>query len=312
MNAPERHDVDEVAITGVQEQLALIQPQAMRRLEQPLRSGFADRATARKGLEVAAGFAIADRLGSIRQTQGQAIGRNGYMLIVWLGSRWLQMEAPTNTAIPFSQYRMLQDFGWGDAGKPARQALKRTLLALQEARWQGEVNDAVTGKKTHEDHFGIIDRVLWPVTNNGRLERPGLIFLGSWFLEQLQNEAGVWLDWGSFRELPPIARKFYGLLENERFVQRDGEMEWQAYALAAPLFATLGSTCARDRDNVAAVMRACEAISQVDPTYRFTRERVLDARAGWINQVVVARRPRPKTPRQKARLSPPANASTTG
>jgi len=135
MNAAPHHDAqDEVTISGVQEQLALIQPQALRRLEQPLRSGFADRATARKGLEVAAGFAIADRLGSIRQTQGREIGRNGYMLIVWLGSRWLQMEAPTNTAIPFSQYRMLQDFGWGDAGKPARQALKRTLRPVGRAR----------------------------------------------------------------------------------------------------------------------------------------------------------------------------------
>lgn len=149
---------------------------------------------------------------------------------------------------------------------------------------------------------------MWPVTNNGRLERPGLIFLGSWFLEQLQNEAGVWLDWGSFRELPPIARKFYGLLENERFVQREGQFEWQAYALAPPLFTTLGSTCARDRDNVAAIMRACESISQVDPSYRFTRERVLDARAGWVNQVVVTRTPRAKSPRPKVRLSPPQSA----
>lgn len=303
---------DDPTITRLQEQLALIEPQAMRRLEQPLRSGFADRVSARKGLEVAAGFAIADRLGSIRQTQGREIGRNGYMLIVWLGSRWLQMEAPDNTAIPFTQYRLLQDFGWGDSGKPARQALKRTLLGLQEARWEGEVNDAVTGKKTHEDHFGIIDRVMWPLTANGRLERPGYIFLGSWFLDQLRNEAGVWLDWGSFRELPPIARKFYGLLENERFSQRDGGLEWQAYVLASPLFATLGSTCARERDNVAAVMRACEAIAQVDPTYRFSRERVLDARAGWINQVIVTRSPRAKSARRPARISPPASAAAIG
>ena len=70
MNAAPHHDAqDEVTISGVQEQLALIQPQALRRLEQPLRSGFADRATARKGLEVAAGFAIADRLGSIPRSR---------------------------------------------------------------------------------------------------------------------------------------------------------------------------------------------------------------------------------------------------
>ena len=97
---------DESGLSGIQEQLALVEPDNLRRLEQPLRWGFADRSTARKGLEIAAGFAIADRLGEIRQTQGPAIGRHGYMLIVWLGSRWLQLEQPGATAVPFSQYRL--------------------------------------------------------------------------------------------------------------------------------------------------------------------------------------------------------------
>jgi hypothetical protein len=293
---------DEPGLTGIQEQLALVEPDNLRRLEQPLRWGFADRSTARKGLEIAAGFAIADRLGAIRQTQGPPIGRHGYMLIVWLGSRWLQLEQPGATAVPFSQYRLLRDFGWGNAGKPARQALRRTLLGLQEARWEGEVNDAMTGRKTHEDHFGIIDRVLWPVAPNGRVERPGYIFLGSWFLEQLRNEAGEWLDWAIVRDLPPIARKFYGLLENDRFPSRDGGREWQAYALGTPLFATLGSSCTRERDNVAAVIRACEAISALDPRYQFTRERTFDARHGWVNQIIASRT-------QKTRVGPRSSSA---
>ena len=123
------------------------------------------------------------------------------MAIVWLGSRWLQLEQPAASAVPFTQYRLLHDFGWEESGKNARQALKRTLLNLQEARWEGEVNDTATGKKTHEDHFGIIDRVLWPVVHEGRLERLGYIFLGSWFLEQLRHEAGVYIDW-DVRDLP--------------------------------------------------------------------------------------------------------------
>ena len=283
---------DEYGLSGVEEQLALVEPDNLRRLEQPLRWGFADRSTARKGLEIAAGFAIADRLGSIRQKQGPPIGRHGYMLIVWLGSRWLQLEQADATAVPFSQYRLLHDFGWGNAGKPARQALRRTMLGLQEARWEGEVNEALSGKKTHEDHFGIIDRVLWPVAPNGRIERPGYIFLGSWFLEQLRNEAGEYLDWAIVRDLPPIARKFYGLLENDRFVSRDATHEWQAYTLAGPLFATLGSSCSRERDNVAAVLRACEAISALDGRYEFSRERTLDQSRGWVSQLIVTRTPR--------------------
>ena len=263
------------ARSGVEAQLALCDPDHLRRLEQPLRYGFADRSSARKGLEVAAGVAIADRLGSIRQTAGPPIGRHGYMAIVWLGSRWMQLENAQSPAVPFTQYRLLHDFGWEGSGKNARQALKRTLLNLQEARWEGEVNDPETGRKTHEDHFGIIDRVLWPVVEDGRVERVGYIFLGSWFLEQLRHEAGAVLDWTIMRDLPPIARKLYGLLENDRFEAGEAGAEWQAYWLGPPLFASVGSTCARERDNVAAVWRACEAIAAQDSRYRFERERVM-------------------------------------
>src|SRR5690606_28275941 len=64
---------DEVKASGAEAQLALCAPDHLRRLEQPLKYGFADRSSARKGLEVAAGVAIADRLGSIRQTAGPPI-----------------------------------------------------------------------------------------------------------------------------------------------------------------------------------------------------------------------------------------------
>ena len=165
---------EETQLSGAEAQLALCEPDHLRRLEQPLKYGFADRSSARKGLEVAAGVAIADRLGSIRQTAGPPIGRHGYMAIVWLGSRWLQLEHTAASAVPFTQYRLLHDFGWEESGKNARQALKRTLLNLQEARWEGEVNDSLTGKKTHEDHFGIIDRVLWPVVQRRPPGAPGL------------------------------------------------------------------------------------------------------------------------------------------
>jgi len=291
--APELVSGEEgTARRGVEEQLALCEPDHLRRLEQPLRYGFADRSSARKGLEVAAGVAIADRLGSIRQTAGPPIGRHGYMAIVWLGSRWLQLESANAPAVPFTQYRLLHDFGWQDSGRNARHALKRTLLNLQEARWEGEVNDPETGRKTHEDHFGIIDRVLWPVVEDGRVERLGYIFLGSWFLEQLRHEAGAYLDWAIMRDLPPIARKLYGLLENDRFEPTEAGQEWQAYWLGPPLFASVGSTCARERDNVAAVWRACEAIAAQDGRYRFERERMLlDGRA--TQQVVVWRTARP-------------------
>ena len=91
----------------------------------------------------------------------------------------------------------------------------------------------------------------------------------------MRNEAGAYLDWSIVRDLAPIARKLYGLLENDRFERDDDSGEWQAYWLGPPLFASVGSTCARDRDNVAAVWRACEAIAMQDPRYRFERERVV-------------------------------------
>ena len=277
-------------IVSDEEQLSLCGQDQLRHLDQPLRYGFADRTSARKGLEVAAGVAIADRLGEIRQTSGPPIGRHAYMAIVWLGSRWMQLEHAPATGVPFTQYRLLHDFGWADSGKPARQALKRTLLNLQEARWEGEVNDPNNGRKTHEDHFGIIDRVLWPVVKEGRVERLGYIFLGSWFLEQLRAEAGAYLDWAIVRDLPPIARKLYGMLENDRFEIRGDGTHWQSYWLGPPLFASVGSTCARERDNVAAVARACEAIAGQDPRYRFERERVI-VDGVWSQQMMVTREP---------------------
>ena len=92
------------------------------------------------------------------------------------------------------------------------------------------------------------------------------------------------------RDLPPIARKLYGLLENDRFEEGEDGEEWQAYWMGAPLFASVGSTCARERDNVAAVARACEAIAGHPGTgYRFSRERV--AVDGDLVQQLVVWRP---------------------
>ena len=99
--------------------------------------------------------------------------------------------------------------------------------------------------------------------------------------------------------------KLYGLLENDRFQIRAAGQEWQAYTLAPPLFATLGSACTPERDNIAAVMRACEAISNLDPRYRFSRERVTGER-GWASQLVAVRQPRSRN-----RLGPPARAQIT-
>jgi hypothetical protein len=131
------------------------------------------------------------------------------------------------------------------------------------------------------------------VVHDGRVERLGYIFLGSWFLDQLRHEAGAYLDWAVIRDLPPIARKLYGLLENDRFEPREDGQEWQGYWLGPPLFASVGSTCARERDNVAAVMRAGDAIAAQDPRYRFDRERVL-VEGGWSQQLVVSRSSRPR------------------
>ena len=130
-----------------------------------------------------------------------------------------------------------------------------------------------------------------------------------WFLEQLRHEAGVYIDWDVLRDLPPIARKLFGLLENDRFEPGDDGEEWQAYWLGPAFFASVGSTCARERDNVAALMRACDAIAGHPGTgYRFTKERVATD-DGWGQQLLVHRpagaagRRAPARPRPRRRLS---------
>ena len=248
-------------------------------------------------------MAIADRLGSIRQTAGPPIGRHGYMAIVWLGSRWLQLEHPGAAAVPFTQYRLLHDFGWGDSGQPgppgpqahaARTSRRRAGRARSTTR--------VTGRKTHEDHFGIIDRVLWPVVQDGRVERLGYIFLGSWFLDQLRHEAGAYLDWAVIRDLPPIARKLYGLLENDRFEPREdgqrvaGATGWgrrssPAWARPARASATTWPRC----------MRAGEAIER--PGSALPLRARADADRGRLDPAAsgVARSARPRAPARRVR-----------
>jgi len=58
------------------------------------------------------------------------------------------------------------------------------------------------------------------------------------------------IDWNALRDLPPIARKLFGLLENDRFEPGEAGEEWQAYWLGPAFFASVGSTCARERDTL--------------------------------------------------------------
>jgi len=71
-------------------------------------------------------------------------------------------------------------------------------------------------------------------------------------------------------------------------MEDEPEREWQAYWLGNPLYISIGSTCARDRDNSAAVMRAAAAIAERDPRYVFERDRVTEA-GEWRQQLVVMR-----------------------
>ena len=103
------------------------------------------------------------------------------------------------------------------------------------------------------------------------------------------------------RDLPPIARKLYGLLENDRFeVGEDGE-EWQAYWMGAPLFAAWGRPA-----HASATMwprwpaRARRIASHPGTGYRFARERV--AVDGDLVQQLVVWRPAGSAGRRVPRL----------
>ena len=125
----------------------------------------------------------------------------------------------------------------------------------------------------------------------------------------------MYIDWDVLRDLPPIARKLFGLLENDRFEPGDDGEEWQAYWLGPAFFASVGSTCARERDNVAALMRACDAIAGHPGTgYRFTKERVATD-DGWGQQLLVHRPAGAagrRAPRALARAEPPGGTPTPG
>ena len=215
------------------------------------------------------------------------------MAIVWLGSRWLQLERRPPRPFPSpSTGCCTTSAGRSPARTPARPSSAPCSTSRRPAG-RARSTTPVTGKKTHEDHFGIIDRVLWPVVEDGRVERLGYIFLGSWFLEQLRHEAGVYIDWDVLRDLPPIARKLYGLLENDRFEPEGERGRGVAGVLArAAFFASVGSTCARERDNVSRPHARLRG-DRRPPRHRLPfqpRARRRPTR-GWRQQLVVMRPP---------------------
>ena len=129
--------------------------------------------------------------------------------------------------------------------------------------------------------------MLWPVVYDGRLERLGYIFLGSWFLEQLRHEAGVYIDWDVLRDLPRSPASSTACSRTTASRRARTARSGRRTGSGPPFFASVGSTCARERDNVAAVARACEAVAGHPGTgYRFTRERVA-VDGGWAQQLVV-------------------------
>ena len=224
---------------------------------------------------------------------------------------------------PFTQYRLLHDFGWEESGKNARQALKRTLLNLQEARWEGEVNDS---RHRQEDPRGplrdhrpgaVAGRPRTAASSGSATSSSAAGSSSSCATRPASTSTGT-----SCATSPPSPASSTACSRTTASRRaRTGE-EWQAYWLGPRLFASVGSTCARERDNVAALARACEAIAGHPGTgYRFSRERVA-VDGGWGQQLVVWRPAGSagrRVPRAAARAPPaeraprrPGRGSPTG
>ena len=245
-----------------------------------------------KALRSLPGFAIADRLGSIRQTRPPHRPPRLHGSSSGLARGGCSSSSPAATAVPFNQYRLLHDFGWGDAGKPARQALSARCSACRRPAGRARSTTPRPGTRPTRTTSASSTGCCGRSGQNGRLERPGYIFLGSWFLDQLGTRpgsgwtgrssgtsrrsrgsfTGCWRTTGSRTAMRAASGRRISL-EHEPL--RDARVDLRAGA--------------RQCRGGHAGLRCDRAL---DPRYRFRRERVLDTRSGWVTQLVVNRTPR--------------------
>lgn len=206
-----------------------------------------------------------DQLGYVaRIDTGPRLGVLALELMVWLCSRWKELDDPDARRVPLTLEGIAADLGWSDGGHN-RKVVAQTMDALRTATFKARIWDA-RSMELRLQTFGLVDRWEAGLSRRvGHCARAGFAVLGDCLLEQLRIGCVTHVDWERFRELSsPTATRLYLYLEAERFPR---DAVWSR-PLSPELFASLGIDARRNDHARAGLRRGCEALSMSRCGYR--------------------------------------------
>jgi hypothetical protein len=234
---------------------------------------------ARKGLWRAGGVGTGeqvDALGAVRRIDsGPTLGALAFDVMVWICSRWRELDVPDERAVPFTLAGLTDDLAWKRGGG-ATHDLAATVDALTQATFRARVFNATT-REMRVDTFGLVDR--WERGERdrpGRTAESGFLVLGDWLHEQLGRGNLTYLSWSELRALRGHAsRRLFAYLEAERFESRFRR------EVDAGLYATLGIEAAEPWHRLATLRRGAAEVSRRSNRYRCVAVEASEHRGDW-------------------------------
>jgi len=244
---------------------------------------------ARKGLW-RAGRALGDindAMGIVQRIDtGRPLGALAFDIIVWVCSRWRELDDPRARAVPFTLTGLADDLGWGRGGG-ACVDLADAVDALTQATFRARVFNAAV-REVRIDTFGLVDR--WERGERDRPERrsqAGFLVLGDWLLQQLRAGNVTYVSWSQMRALrAQTSRRLLIFLEAERFRGR-----WRR-VIDPALLASLGIEAGRTGHRLATLRRAAEEVTRAENRYTWIGVEDGERRG---ERVLVVRRREPAT-----------------
>jgi hypothetical protein len=228
-----------------------------------VRKGLWRSGTGARGGELVHLLDAADQLGMVQRIDaGPPLGTLAFDVIVWVCSRWRELEEVRERHVPLTLEAMAADLGWRKGGGAAVE-LGRTLDALRQATFRARVYNARL-KEIRIDTFGLIDRWERGEPDRSRQSaRPGVLVIGDWLHEQLACSHITFVNWTELRRLSSgTARRLLVYLEAERFT---GSV-WRR-RIDDALLTTLGIAAAKPFHQRATLKRAAAEVVRAPNRY---------------------------------------------
>ena len=228
---------------------------------------------------------INDAMGIVQRIDtGRPLGALAFDIIVWVCSRWRELDDPRARAVPFTLTGLADDLGWGRGGGACAD-LAEAVDALTQATFRARVFNAAV-REVRIDTFGLVDR--WERGERDRQERrsqAGFLVLGDWLLQQLRAGNVTYVSWLEMRALRgQTSRRLLIFMEAERFRGR-----WRRVVDPA-LLTSLGIEAGRTGHRLATLRRAADEVTRAQNRYTWVGVEDGDRRG---ERVLVVRRREP-------------------